>query len=143
MTPETAAPIQTYLDMLAVALAAGATWWRDQLRKRHEVGKYAPALSDEQLDHFERELCLGMVKLLLRNALERGLSWREWNVQSYEAPHGVLRDAASAAGIGLHCFPPFVRMSMRSTNDEVYVEVKFSPYGDQPKSWQHVWPVKQ
>lgn len=145
MAPATAptAPnkVQDYLDMLSLALAAGARWWREQLTKRYNAGKHTEQLSEAQLDEFERQLCLGMMKLLLRNALERGLSWREWTVQTYEEAHGALREAAETTGIGVHCFSSFTCMAMRSTNDEVHIEVRFKNHGEQCGGFQHVWPL--
>jgi hypothetical protein len=141
MAPATAdfAPtyLTSYLDMLAVALDAAATWWRNELADRDARGCFGPALTEEQLEVFQRELGLGMTKLLLNNALLRGLSWREWVVQ----PDELLRAAATTATIGAHCFPFHTRMWLRSTNDQVQVHVRCGWRGDKLAPVKQVWPL--
>jgi hypothetical protein len=127
--------------MLALALDAAASWWRDELADRDARGCFAPALTEEQLEVFQRELGLGMTKLLLRNALERGLSWREWAIQVHQQPDEVLKTAAATAHIGLHCFPFHTRMWLRSTNDEVQVHVRCGFRGDERAPVKQVWPL--
>lgn len=124
MAPATAAPIQNYLDTLAIALAAAAKWWRTRL------GHLWPALSHQQLDTFERYLTLRLAKLLLSNAAA-GLSWRKWVVDSTSCqsrhPHEsaeVLLAAAFEAGIGWELLPRCTTMWLSSTADQVQVQVR-------------------
>jgi hypothetical protein len=145
MAPATAdfAPtyLTSYLDMMAVALDAAATWWRAELADRDARGCFGPALTEEQLEVFQRELGLCMTKLLLRNALERGLSWREWAVQTAKQPDEVLRAAATTANIGAHVFPFHTRMWLRLTNDQVQVHVRCGFRGDERAPEKQVWPL--
>ena len=128
------APITSYLDTLALAIAAGAAWWSKELRERDARGSFAPALTEEQLDAFERQLCLGMAKLLLENISE-GISWRHWVVRTDKHPDKVLSAAATGATIGSHCFPFHTRMWLKTTADAVHVHVR-----QMSKDVVQIWP---
>lgn len=133
--------IETYFDMVAVTLAQAAKWWRDHVSQHDAPGSFVPTLTPAQLDTFERHLCLGMVKLLLSNALERGLSWREWTVQTDDRPDKLLKAAATEAGIGLYLLPSYTRMWLRSTGDQVQVHVRCGRRGDERAPVEQVWPL--
>jgi hypothetical protein len=141
MAPAPAAPIQNYLDTLALALAAAATWWRKRLTEFR--GHSRPAFSQAQLDRFEGHLTVGLAKLLLTNA-QAGISWRKWLVDSTtchnrspQTAAEVLIAAATEAGIQRNFLPWATTMWLSSTADQVQVQVRC---GHQAQVEQ-IWPV--
>lgn len=130
MSAEVALPPTDPLDMLALALAAAATWWRTQLSSGTQ------GLLGEQLAAFERHLCLGLAKLLLRNA-QIGLSWRTWRVATEAGQNAVLLEAVTQARLGAVWFPPHTSMWLETTADQVLVRVRCGR-GETPLQ---VWPL--
>lgn len=115
------AEIRDYLDMLAVALAAAATWWRQQLAHHY------PDLPVATLNKFEGVLCFGLATLLMRNA-QQGLSWRTWKVSCHpRRTDEVLLAACKEAGLVLDLQRlHYTRMWLESTAEEVQVVVQLA-----------------
>ena len=123
--------VRDYLDMLAVALAAAATWWRQQLESCNR------GLPIAQLDKFEGTLCFHLATLLLRNA-QHGLSWRSWKVSCRQGPDEVLSSAQLTAGVNCRWLPlHYTRMWLETTADQVIILVQ-RPTDTKPVQ---VWPV--